>query len=380
MATTLLHVFPSFAVGGQQTRFATIANRLGAPFRHRIVALDGKDGARSLLDPALDVALLPPPAPGPARLWHIARRLAASEAAVLLTYNWGAIEWAIVNRFFPRLPHLHFEDGFGPDEADRQKRRRVFVRALALRRSDVLVPARTLAQIATRRWRLDPRRVHYIPNGIGPARFDGAPADGPPPFARRAGECIIGSFSPLRPEKNIGRLLSAFAEIAPAADLPVRLVICGDGPERGRLENLANTLGIAERVVFTGHVPGPEAAMRVFDLLAMTSDTEQMPYAVMEAMAARLPVVATDVGDIAAMVVPENRPFIVPRDDPAALVVALRRLCREPGLRRSLGARNRERVEREFTIARMADAVRHLLDLAIAARGRVRARAPGLRG
>lgn len=368
MATTLLHVFPSFAVGGQQTRFATIANRLGASFSHRIVALDGKDGARTLLDPALDVALLPPPPPGCARLWHIARRLAASEAAVLLTYNWGAIEWAIVNRLFPRLPHLHFEDGFGPDEADRQKRRRVFVRALALRRSEVLVPARTLVQIATRRWRLDPRRVHYIPNGIDPARFDGAPADGAPLVARRAGECIIGSFSPLRPEKNIGRLLSSLAEMA-AADLPVRLVICGDGPERGRLENLSNTLGIAERVIFTGHVPGPEAAMRAFDLLAMTSDTEQMPYAVMEAMAARLPVVATDVGDIAAMVAPENRPFIVPRDDGSALAAALRRLCREPELRRSLGARNRERVEREFTIARMAGAVRHLLDLAIAARG-----------
>ena len=377
MPATLLHVFPSFAIGGQQTRFATIANRLGGGLRHRIVSLDGRDAALALLDPALDALLLPTPPQGLGRglgrLRRIARCLDASEAAILLTYNWGAIEWAIVNRVRHRRPHFHFEDGFGPDEADHQKRRRVLVRALALRGSQVVVPARTLAQIATSRWHLDPRRVHHIPNGIDAARFDAAPSDGAGFFERRADECVIGSFSPLRPEKNIGRLLSAFAEIS-ASGVPARLVICGDGPERARLTALAVGLGVADRVVFTGHVPGPEAVMRAFDMLAMTSDTEQMPYAVLEAMAARLPVIATDVGDIAAMVAPENRPFIVPRDAAAGLEAALRRLCREPELRRHLGQRNRERVESEYTVARMADAFRQLLDAAIAA---ARPRLPG---
>jgi glycosyltransferase involved in cell wall biosynthesis len=370
----LLHVFPSFAVGGQQTRFATIANRLGGAFRHRIVSLDGRDAALALLNPELDARLLQALPPGPARLRRIAQCFGEADAAILLTYNWGAIEWAIANRLFYHWPHFHFEDGFGPEEADHQKYRRVLTRSLVLRRSQVVVPARNLARIATAAWHLDPARVHFIPNGIDPTRFDGLPAH-TEFFARRPDERIIGSFSPLRAEKNIGRLLSAFAALGPL-DPPVRLVICGDGPERGRLEETAAALGIAEQVVFTGHVPRPEAVMGAFDLLAMTSDTEQMPYAVIEAMAARLPIVATDVGDISVMVAPENRPFIVPRDDGGQLVEALRRLCDDSELRRRIGRRNRERVESEFTIKRMADAFHQLLRAAIASRSSPPASAP----
>lgn len=358
---TLLHVFPSFAVGGQQTRFATLANRLGPMFRHRIVSLDGADQARDLLDPKLDIAMLP--AAGGLRA--VARCFSGAAAEVLVTYNWGAIEWAMINRLFHRRPHLHLEDGFGPDEAERQKRRRIIARLLTLRRSEVVVPARNLATIAVKAWHLSPKRVHYIPNGIDAGRFDDLPTESVQHFTPRPGECVIGSFSPLRPEKNIGRLLTAFARIA--ADLPARLVICGNGPERDRLTAMAASQGIAERVVFTGHIPRPEAVMGAFDVLAMTSDTEQMPYAVIEAMAARLPVVATDVGDLALMVAPENRPFIVARHDDAGLTAALRRLCREPELRRRLGQENRRRVESEFTIDRMVGDFRAVLDAVLPA-------------
>lgn len=361
---TLLHVFPSFAVGGQQTRFATLANRLGPRFRHRIVSLDGADQALALLDPSLDVALLPAAAGGIGGLPGIVRCLSATEATALVTYNWGAIEWAMINRLIHRRPHLHLEDGFGPEEAERQKRRRIIARAIMLRRSQVVVPALNLATIAVNQWHLPPKHVHYIPNGIDAGRFDHPPPGSAQRFAQRPGECVIGSFSPLRPEKNIARLLSAFARIG--ADLTARLVICGDGPERDRLTAMAANEGIAERVVFTGHIAPPEAVMGAFDLLAMTSDTEQMPYAVIEAMAARLPVVATDVGDIALMVAPENRPFIVARDDTDGLAAALCRLCQEPDLRRRLGRENRRRVESEYTIERMVDAFQRVLDAVLA--------------
>jgi L-malate glycosyltransferase len=145
------------------------------------------------------------------------------------------------------------------------------------------------------------------------------------------------------------------------SSVPVRLVICGDGPERPGLGELAQRLGVADRVAFTGHVPKPEAVMGGFDLFAMTSDTEQMPYAVIEAMAARLPVLATAVGDIATMVSEENRPFIVARDDQRRLVAALERLCGDQGLRRRLGQTNRVRVEQSFRIGPMVDAFHRIL-------------------
>src|SRR5580765_1466632 len=98
MPPTLLHVFPTFAVGGQQTRFATIANRLSSVVRHRLVSLDGRDQAAALLDPKLDFKLLPAPPPAFNPLARLRRITALSTAAghdVLVTYNWGAIEFAL---------------------------------------------------------------------------------------------------------------------------------------------------------------------------------------------------------------------------------------------------------------------------------------------
>ena len=374
MPPVLLHVFPTLAVGGQQTRFATIANHFGGDFRHRLISLDGQDAAIALLHSGIDYVLLPAPAQSAkplARLRGIAAVTARAGADLLVTYNWGAIEWAIVNRIRFRRPHVHLEDGFGPDEADGQLGRRVLTRRLTLSKSTVVVPSRNLAEIARTQWRLDPKRVVYIPNGIDPRRFDGIPAGGAPFFDRRAEECVIGSFSPLRREKNLGRLLEAFAEVVATSSGSIRLVICGDGPERPGLGDLADRLGVADRITFTGHVPKPEAVMGAFDLFAMTSDTEQMPYAVVEAMAARLPVLATAVGDIATMVGDENRPFIIARDDQRHLVAALARLCGDQALRRRLGNANRVRVEQSFCIAPMADAFRQIL---IDAAGRPRLR------
>ncbi|HZU89443.1 MAG TPA: glycosyltransferase family 4 protein [Stellaceae bacterium] len=369
MTPILLHVFPSFSIGGQQTRFATIANRLGRRFRHLVISLDGRQQAAALLDRDLDFTLLPLPAMRPiARLRRIVQMSGETSADALITYNWGATEWAMVNRVWIGRPHIHLEDGFGADEADRQKRRRVWIRSLFLRRSAVVVPSRTLAGIAVDVWRLDPRHVHYIPNGIDPGRFDNLPRSGDPFFRRRDDECVIGSFSPLRREKNIARLLRVFAQTTVPPEIPTRLIVCGDGPERAALEELARRLGIAARVTFTGHVPRSEAVMGAFDILAMTSDTEQMPYAVLEAMAARLPVLATDVGDIAMMVAEKNRPFIVARDDPDRLAEALATLCAAADLRRRLGCRNRRRVEQAFGIDAMVEAFDRLLSAATAAR------------
>ncbi|HJU20807.1 MAG TPA: glycosyltransferase [Stellaceae bacterium] len=367
MAPRLLHVFPSFAVGGQQTRFATVANRLGRRFRHLVVSLDGREQATALLDRDLDFAVLPlPPASPLARLRRIAAMSRKAEADALVTYNWGSVEWVMVNRMWSGRPHIHFEDGFGADEADRQKWRRVLARSLLLRRSSVVVPSHKLAALAVRSWRIDPRHVHYVPNGIDPGRFDRVSRTGEPFFDRRDA-CVIGSFSPLRAEKNIARLLRAFARIVPSG-VPARAVICGEGPERAALQGLAERLGLADRVTFTGHVPRSEAVMGAFDVLAITSDTEQMPYAVLEAMAARLPVLATDVGDIALMVAEENRPFVVTRDDPERLAAALAELCADAELRVRVGRRNRQRVEEGFGIEAMVESFHRILSAAIAGR------------
>ncbi|MGH7044100.1 MAG: glycosyltransferase [Acetobacteraceae bacterium] len=362
-APTLCHVYATFAVGGPQMRFAALANRFAARYRHLIVAMDGNTAARERLAPELAATFPPVQIRKGTTLANYAAFRAALRAwrpALLVTSNWGSIEWAVAN--LPRLvPHIHIEDGFGPEEQAAQFRRRVLTRRLVLRRSIVVVPSRTLYGLAAADWRVPPARVHYIPNGIDLARFATAAP------ARIPGEApVIGTVAALRPEKNLARLLHAFRIVAAAT--PARLAIVGEGPERAALEALAGALGLADRVVFAGYSPSPAAFYRGFDVFALSSDTEQMPLSVIEAMAAGLPVAATDVGDVRAMLAPENAHFVVPRD-PEALGGALLALLRDAPMRAALGAANRARAAREFDQETMFAAYAALLDAAIGATG-----------
>src|SRR3984885_1515032 len=303
MTPTLLHVFPTFAVGGAQARFAAIANHVGLAVRHIVVSLDGRLNAREKLNPSLDVTFADAgEGAGHFGEFRRARRfLAGVKADLLITSNWGSMDWAAA-RLLTGMRHVHTSDGFGPEEQDAQLPRRVWARRLLLRRGLLVVPSRTLLHLATDVWRLPAAGVRYIPNGIDVVRFAGAtPATLPP------GEGpVIGTIAALRQEKNLGRLLRAFA-IARGAAGPARMVLVGDGEARGELEALADQLGIRDVVYFAGHSTAPETWLAACDIFALSSDTEQMPLSLLEAMATGLPAVCTDVGDVRAMRSEERR-------------------------------------------------------------------------
>ena len=356
MTPLLLHVFPGFAVGGAQVRFIALANRFGPRWRHVVVSLNGETGAASRIEPQVPFRIEPRPyaagASLPARLTAIARMLRALRPALLVTGNWGSMEWAMANLAIG-LPHLHTEDGFGPEERVRQLPRRRLARAMVLRRSTILLPSETLERLALRQWHLPARRLHRVANGIDLARFH-------PVHAAPRAVPVIATIAALRPEKNLGRLLQAVALLR-AEGIACRLDILGDGPERGGLETLAATLKLGQACRFLGHVVDPAAAYRDMDVVALSSDTEQMPFAVLEAMASGLAVASTDVGDVAAMVAPENRPHVVALDD-AALAGALRPLLLRPDLRHAIGAANRRRAERDFDQESMFQTLAGLID------------------
>ena len=347
-APLLLSVFPTFAVGGAQIRFVTLANHFGPAWRHAIVAMDGVVAARERLDPGLDITfpvieIRKSDTGGNLQRFRAVLRTLAPKR--MLTHNFGSIEWSMANRL-KLVEQVHVEDGFGPEERERQLPRRVWLRRLFLRGRTVALPSQNLMRIALHTWRLPARHVHYVPNGIDLARFDGPrspalwPGEGP----------VIGTVAALRPEKNIARLVRAFALIN--AQATARLVLIGDGPERPALEALVDQLGIRERVRFTGHVTQPAALIRSLDIFAISSDTEQMPISLLEAMAAGLPVAATAVGDIATMLPEQQRSLVVPLDD-AALAGALAALLHDPGRRAALGAANRKKAEDDYAEAKM---------------------------
>jgi glycosyltransferase involved in cell wall biosynthesis len=340
----LLHAFSTFRVGGPQVRFCSLANRLGARYRHVIFAMDGRYDCRERLRDGLDVTTADVLAKKADTLGNRRRfrsYLKAHRPDLLISYNWGSLEWAMAN--LPRLvPHVHIEDGFGPDEADRQLLRRLCTRRLLLSKSRVVVPSRTLERIALQVWKLSPRRVRYIPNGVDCPRFSAArtaATDGP------GTSPVVGTVAALRPEKNLHRLLSAFRLVSER--MSCRLLVAGEGEQRASLEEHAAALGVQEHVIFTGHVGRPEQIYGTLDVFALSSDTEQMPTTVIEAMAAALPVAAVDVGDVSQMVSTENRPFIVERDE-ASLANAICKLLENPDLRARVGAANRALAKTEF--------------------------------
>ena len=347
-APLLLHVFPSFAVGGAQVRFCALANRFGPRWRHAILALDGQTACAERLRPEVAFTLLPPPDLRghslPRRLLLIRAMLRRIGPDVLVTGNWGSMEWAMANLLPPCIHHLHTEDGFGSDEANGQKARRILTRRLTLRRSQVALPSTVLLRAARDIWHLPEQRLHHIPNGLDLRRFR---ADGPlMPLPVPGAGPVIGTVAALRPEKNLARLLHACAQLRREGQ-SLRLVIIGDGPERAALAGLGHELGLAGSLLLAGHVPDPAAAYRSIDIFALSSDTEQMPFSVMEAMASRLPVAATDVGDLRAMLATENLPHLAGRDA-ASLAEALRPLLGDPELRARLGAANRAKAERDY--------------------------------
>jgi glycosyltransferase involved in cell wall biosynthesis len=353
----LLHVFSTFKVGGPQVRFAELAKGFGNPFSHTVIAMDGNYAAAELLPPGVDIVL------GGSvnasgclleRLSRYRRDIAARAPDLLVTYNWGAIEWVMANAA-SHTPHIHIEDGFGPEEADRQIPRRVWARRLALRRSQVIVPSLVLRNLATRVWRLDGARVHYIPNGIEPrdrysTRIDELGLDLPQGLPR------IAWAGALRREKNLPRLLRAFAPLKNEAVL----LIIGDGPELDNLSREAQALSLGPAIRLLGRREDVRDVLMQCDIMALSSDTEQMPLAVLEAMDAGLPVAATDVGDVGHMVCEQNRPYIVDRSD-SGLGAALRALVADAARRKEIGAENRRHVRQTYSAEGMIAAYRALL-------------------
>ncbi|MEA3041710.1 MAG: L-malate glycosyltransferase [Sphingomonadales bacterium] len=363
----ILHCHSTFSLGGKEARAVRLMNAFGDAGEHVVVSgMPGKVSAREAIDRNLRVDFpddAPPlvGAPGPVRLARLARYMRGFD--LVLTYNWGAFDAVMARRLFGGPPLIHHEDGFNEDEAEALKPKRNLYRRIGLKVAHrLVVPSERLEKIARREWRQPPERVERIANGIPVARFKAGPAEEIPGLARAEGEIVIGTIAGLRAVKNLPRLVRA---VAAMSEKNVRLVIVGEGPESERIVAEARSAHVADRLVLPGFLADPARWVGRFDIFALSSDSEQFPISLLEAMAAGLPVVATDVGDVAAMLSADNRPLVVARDDEAAFAAALDSLAARPDLRRAIGRANREKAAAEYDEQAMIAAYARLYGEAI---------------
>ena len=367
----ILHLHSTFSEGGKELRSVRLMNAFGPGVGHAIVS--GEPGrmeaARHIqsriptLYPEDFPALQGTPTPG--RLMRLARAMQPYD--LVLTYNWGAIDAAMAHTLFKDQlglpPLIHHEDGFNEDERRRRKKRRTWFRRLALgKASGLVVPSETLEEIALTEWTQPMGRVKRIVNGIDTGAFAKKPKPGAlRGIVKRKGERWVGTLAGLRAVKNLPLLVQAFA----ALPKDWQLVIVGEGPERDAIRAEAEKLDVAERLHMPGFVPDPARFVGLFDIFALSSDSEQFPISLVEAMAAGCPVVATDVGDVARMVSSANRPFVVPPGDGAALAKAFTDLAGDEDSMAQAGRANRDLARAEYDERAMIDAYRRLYSSAM---------------
>jgi len=250
-----------------------------------------------------------------------------------------------------RVPHIASERCLGDNRSGIALR----VNRLTARFSDrILTVSDSVRARVIQRDRVPPHRVFTVRNGIE--------CPGPDLRARERLRRVLGILDHevvllyvgrLHTEKGADTLLRALGILAADTDAPWRGLIVGSGPERRRLEQLADRLGLQDRLFFAGARSSIGPWFDAGDALVLPSREEGMPVAALEAMAKSMAVVATAVGGTPEVVIDKETGLLVPPENPRALAQALRSVVLDPVLRQHLGGRGLSRVAAEFSIDRM---------------------------
>jgi L-malate glycosyltransferase len=193
------------------------------------------------------------------------------------------------------------------------------------------------------------RKVRVVHQGINLERFDSL-TGADPKLPAWDGPSVATVANMQGPGKGHEDLIRA------AAKLPrVRFLLCGDGGHRARLQQLATEVGVADRVLFLGKRQDVPAIVARAHVLAHPSHAEGLPNAIMEAMAARRPVVASRVGGIPELVLDGHTGWLVPPRNPDALATALGRVLADPDHAGAMGRAGRAHVEKHFTLHAMTE-------------------------
>lgn len=167
-----------------------------------------------------------------------------------------------------------------------------------------------------------------------------------------AGRVVVGTVARLAPVKDHATLVRAFARLAVARP-ELHLLLLGDGPERGALGELVAQLGLEQRATFAGMQSNAINLHGLLDISVLPSRSEAFPNAVVEAMAAARPVIASDVGGVPEAVDDGRTGLLFPAEDDAALAAALDRLAGSPDERATMGRLGRELAGERYGAARV---------------------------
>ena len=239
-------------------------------------------------------------------------------------------------------------------------------RVLSVFTDRIVVASQERRAYYARRSGVSADRIRVIYNGIQVERFLATRSERAylrerlfSQFSWPAETLCIGSVGSLTAIKGHHRIVETFSELVDSFP-DARLVIAGEGPERGRLEEQVGSLGLADRVVFVGQVADLEELYPVLDLFVLFPDTEAFGLVFVEAMASGLPVCGSRAGGIPELVLENQTGFLVEPDERGRRYEVMAACLRDPGLRTRLGEEGMKRSRDYFDIARVAREYRSL--------------------
>jgi glycosyltransferase involved in cell wall biosynthesis len=352
---TVCQLLHSLSVGGAEVLAARLVRRLRGAFRFVFACLDEVGPLGEELQAEGFAVHLVGRRPGldwrcPLRLAKLLRREGVD---LVHAHQYTPFFYGLTARLRgPRRPIVFTEHGRHQPDYPRPKRM-LANRLLLSRRDRVVGVGAAVRQALIANEGLPPDRVGVLYNGIDVDAF--AAAD------RAAARAALGAgpddlvliqvarLDYLKDHATAVRTLARVASRRPGA----RLVLVGDGPERAAVESKARELGVADRVQMLGTRRDVARLLPGADLFLLTSVSEGIPLTALEAMAAGLPVVATEVGGLREVVADGATGFLAPAGDDAGLAGHVLRLAADPGLRRRLGEAGRDRAKLHFDEPRM---------------------------
>ena len=354
----VLHLVNRFWIGGAERQFVERLRRHPAGFRALVGCLEASG---PMLEPVRGFGYEPVVFPlngslmQPNTAIQIARMAAwmRSEGVKIVhgtDFNTNMLAVAAAKlsgakSIVSRVDLGHIRAGFGKWHREAEK--------LTSRLADMVVAnAEAVRQMCIRDEGVKPENCVVVRNGLDIAEFDAnaqKPLQGALPEGRRV--AVIGNLWPVKGHRT---LVEAVA-LLPAELHDVSFVCAGEGPEREYLTRRIAELGLQKRVHLLGHRLDVPAVLAHAQAACLCSSAEGLSNALMEAMAARLPIVATRVGGNPELVRDGENGWLVPYGDARALAGRLTQLLGAPELAREMGLRGRRRIENELSLERMAE-------------------------
>ncbi len=316
----------------------------------------------------------------PTAPFRLAALLRKHRVDVAHCHNWGGLVDTVLAAKLLRMPVLHTQHGldYGFSDAPdhRRSRLRTLLKALACRGvAGIATVSHEVAQMVTREWHVPSERVSVVHNGV---RL--------PPRAPRPEECaawrrelgvgesevLVGTVAVFRPVKDLHTLIEAMALVA-NANPRARLVLMGTGRQKDELEAAVVRLGLGSVVFFPGFRRDATQLLPALDVFVLSSLSEGISLALLEAMAAGVPSIATAVGGNLEIINTPACGLLVPPRSPRVLAEAILSLAGDSPLRRELIAGGRRRVEEAFSLPRMVGAYKALYEGLVSGTGPDRA-------